>query len=78
MSVSTFTQLENNIHQLSLREQLRLLEVLVRAIRQHTFVEPDIQEDELDRMAVDPNIQREIRDIEAEFAVTEADGLGTI
>jgi len=29
----------------------------------------------LDRMAADPNIQREIRAIEAEFSFTEADGL---
>lgn len=31
--------------------------------------------DDLDRMANDPDIQRELRLIETEFAETEADGL---
>lgn len=33
--------------------------------------------DDLDRMANDPEIQRELRQIEIEFAETEGDGLGT-
>lgn len=35
----------------------------------------DDQDDQLEAMALDPNIQREIKNMANEFAVTENDGL---
>lgn len=59
---------------LSLDEQLALLELLARRIRERTH-QPVSLDDDLAAMAVDPDIQRELRQIEAEFAETESDGL---
>lgn len=59
---------------LSLDEQLALLERLARRIRERTH-QPVSLDDDLAAMAVDPDIQRELRQIEAEFAETESDGL---
>lgn len=69
-------QIETNIAQLSLDEQLWLMERLAHTIRQRSLPAIMVQEDELAAMAADPAIQNEIRQINAEFATTEMDGLG--
>lgn len=73
MNTKIFARLETDIRQLTLGEQVQLMEWLAQTIRKRT-IQQGIQ-DELVTMAADPDIQREIRLIEAEFAETEADGL---
>lgn len=75
----TLTQMEQSIDILSYDELLYLLEKLVRSPKkkspsrilssQKTF------EQQIAVMATDPDIQRELVEIEREFAVTELDGL---
>jgi hypothetical protein len=67
--------IEAAIDQLSIADQLWLMERLARRIRERSQHAPDTRERELEEMANDPAIQREIREIEAEFAMTESDGL---
>ena len=62
------------IDQLSFSDQLRLIERLARRIREHSQQATDPPERALEEMANDPAIQRELREIEAEFAVTKSDG----
>jgi hypothetical protein len=66
--------LESAISQLSLLEQVRLLERLAQRVRKQTERQQS-PDDELAAMAADPSIQRELRQIEAEFSGTEMDGL---
>ena len=51
------------------------MERLAHRIRTRTLQTPTVPESELAAMAHDPAIQRELQQINAEFAVTEADGL---
>lgn len=75
MTPPTLEQIEADIAHLSLEEQLWLMEHLAHRIRTRTLQTPTIPESELAAMAHDPAIQRELQQINAEFAVTEADGL---
>jgi len=75
MSVSSLIQIEETIRQLALPEQLHLLEWLARTVRQQAQGSVAPKADQLAMMANDPDIQRELRQMAAEFAVTEADGL---
>ncbi len=81
MATSTAERIAIDMSDLSLPEQLWLMERLARQIRHHalpdTHEAQDLLERQLATMASDPDIQRELCDIEAEFAVTEADGLGS-
>jgi len=52
-----------------------LLEWLARVVRQQAQVSVAPKTEQLVMMASDPEIQRELRQMAAEFAVTEADGL---
>lgn len=63
--MSTLDQIEVDIEQLSLDEQLHLIEFLARAIRRRMTSDPDA---DLATMAADPDIQRELVAINAEFA----------
>lgn len=64
--------LDCRVRQLTRGDQLLLVERVVRRLRN-----ADVSMDAaLDALAADPDIQREIRAIEREFAETEADGLG--
>ena len=76
MATSGLEQIEADIERLSLMEQVRLMERLAHLIGRRTHAAPTVQERDLAAMANDPAIQRELREIEKEFAVTEADGLG--
>ncbi len=78
MSMATLSDIENSITQLSLSEQLRLMEYLARRIRQQTTQRQSRIEDDLAAMANDPYIQNEIQQINEEFAVTEMDRLEII
>jgi hypothetical protein len=71
----TVETIETAINQLSLAEQFRLMERLMRRIRSRALRAPAVPEDDLEAMARDPAIQQELRQIAAEFAGTEADGL---
>lgn len=71
----TLEAVEAAIDQLSISEQLLLLEHLalrIRARAQHGTI---VDEGRLGEMAADPAIQQEIKQIDAEFALIEADGL---
>lgn len=71
---SLLSELEENISQLPLDEQLLLIERLSHRIRKNFSAKTDM-ETQLSEMAADLEIQRELKDIEREFSVTEQDGL---
>jgi hypothetical protein len=72
---NTLDELEDRIRLLSDDEQLWLVERLLRHVRVNRRVKgPDVSQ-ELEAMASDPDIQRELQEIQAEFAGTESDGL---
>jgi hypothetical protein len=75
MNMPILTEMEDNIRHLSLAEQLWLMERLVQRIKENTINEKSRFESDLIAMANDPQIQRELREIEEEFAFAEADGL---
>ena len=77
MNMMVLSQLEENIYELSLEEQLWLIERLAQHIRQAMAVKDNL-ETQLIAMAHDPEIQDELRTIDAEFAVAEADGLEAV
>jgi hypothetical protein len=66
---------ETYVAELSLVEQLWLMEWLAQHIRESAFRASQAKYDALAAMAGDQDIQREIRDISVEFAIAEADGL---
>jgi hypothetical protein len=72
---SSLETIEAAVDQLTLTEQLELMERLASRIRSHTLRAPIVIESDLAVMANDSAIQRELRQIEAEFSITEADGL---
>ena len=78
MATSGFEQIEADIERLSLADQLRLMQRLADLIGQRAHWTPRVQEGDLVAMANDPALQRELREIEEEFTVTEADGLDGI
>ena len=75
MITPTVDTLEAAIEQLSLSEQLLLMERLASRIRSRTLRPQVATDTDLTEMANDPAIREELRLIEAEFALTEADGL---
>ena len=77
MNTTVLEQIEADISQLSLSEQLLLMERLAHRIRKNTLRPRPALADQLAAMANDPDIQRELQQIEAEFAGTETDGLDT-
>jgi hypothetical protein len=72
MTTSTVDTIEAAIEQLSLSEQLMLMERLASRIRSRTHRTPAARDSDLAAMASDPAIQRELRQIEAEFAIEDA------
>jgi hypothetical protein len=75
MSTTALERIEADISQLSLSEQLLLMERLALRIRDRTLRPQLSLTDQLVAMASGPDIQRELQQIEAEFAGTETDGL---
>lgn len=74
MNLPVLSQIEGRIHQLSLGEQLWLIERLAQRLRAQ-LIPRNTLEDAMTAMAADPEIQRELRCIEEEFAPAAADGL---
>ncbi|HYP51754.1 MAG TPA: hypothetical protein VEQ34_12495 [Pyrinomonadaceae bacterium] len=75
MNTSALEKIEAEILQLDLNEQLELIEFLARRVRENAQKPSGNLENELSEMANDPEIQRELREIENEFAGTLLDGL---
>jgi hypothetical protein len=75
MTTPTLERIETDIAQLSLAEQLWLMERLAHRIRHSSLRPLSVQEADLVAMAADPAIQHEVQQIAAEFALTELDGL---
>jgi hypothetical protein len=67
--------IEQRARQLPPEEQLELIGRLVRQLRLMYFTDHEALERGLRETAADPQIQAEIRNIDEEFRVTEADGL---
>ena len=74
MNLGVLSELEARIDELSVAEQLALLEYVAQRLRKNLGAQSDL-ENELALMAADPDIQRELREINEEFASMEADGL---
>ncbi|MBI2367656.1 MAG: hypothetical protein HYV01_22005 [Deltaproteobacteria bacterium] len=74
MNLGVLSELEAHIDQLSVAEQLALLEYVAQRLRKNLGAQSDL-ENKLVLMAADPDIQRELREINEEFASMEADGL---
>jgi uncharacterized protein YicC (UPF0701 family) len=72
MSYMSVEEIEERISRLPVNDQLRLIERLAHRLRER---KRDDIDQELAAMANDPNIQRELQEIESEFAGTESDGL---
>jgi hypothetical protein len=77
MNMMVLSQIEENVYELSLDEQLWLIERLAQHIRNEMVLKDEI-ETQLMAMANDPEIQNELQMIEEEFVVAEADGLEAI
>jgi len=75
-------EIEQKFSQLSHEEQLWLIERLVRRLREGSKTDnsskQDFFDDQLAAMANDPEIRAELRQIDEEFAITEADGLARL
>jgi hypothetical protein len=78
MMTQTLETIEAEIDHLPLSEQLWLIERLVNRIRARAGSAPTASEADLAAMASDPAIQQELRQIDAEFAGTETDGLDRV
>jgi hypothetical protein len=74
VNLAILSQIEEHIHQLSLAEQVWLIERLAQRLREQLTVQNTF-ESPLAEMAADPEIQQELRHIEEEFAPAAADGL---
>lgn len=64
---SVLNELEKNISRLTLDEQLQLIERVSHRIRADVVAKTDLDA-ELSEMAADPEIQKELREIEFEFS----------
>jgi hypothetical protein len=75
MSQTALSEIEQNIMQLSTGEQLLLISRVAERLRRK--VEPNSEfENQLTEMANNTDIQKELKEIEADFRHTEFDGLG--
>ena len=75
MATPTLSEIESEFARLSPEAQLTLLERLVHRARVVASGNRDTWEADLSAMAADPEMQRELNHLNAEFATTEADGL---
>ena len=74
MNFGVLSEIEAHIDELSVAEQLALLEYVAQRLRKNLGAQSNLETD-LALMAADPDIQRELREINKEFASMEADGL---
>ncbi len=75
MATPALSEIESEFARLSPEAQLALLERLVHRARVTASGNRETWEADLSAMAADPEMQRELNRINAEFATTEADGL---
>lgn len=75
MVTPVLDDLESGFARLSPEAQLRLLERLMHRARVAVSERHDAREADLSAMAADPEVQRELRQINAEFSTAKADGL---
>ena len=75
MSQFTLSQIEERFSKLPISEQRGLIDRLVRRVNEQTSKQNKDVDDQLAQMAADPDIQREVQEIEREFALTDSDGL---
>jgi hypothetical protein len=73
MAVSQLDLIMSEVRRLPANEQLQLIKRVVDLLERPA--QPPHAADELAALAADPEIQRELRAIETEFAGTEMDGL---
>jgi hypothetical protein len=78
MSATIFSQIEDDFSQLSISEQLLIIERLVHRVHEATVKRGDDLNQQLALMASDPEIQNELQHIEREFSNAEDDGLETL
>lgn len=74
MNPYILSKIEESINQLPVDQQLQLIERVAQRIRGHMGSKEAI-EDQLAKLAADPQIQDELRKVDEEFASTEVDGL---
>lgn len=72
MNTLSISKIEESIFALPANEQKRLIARVSKTIRMRREAEKDAQ---LAAMANDPDIQKEIKELEDEFLSTEMDGL---
>ena len=75
MATGPASNIEIQFARLSPEAQLGLLERLLHRVRLSLAGSQELWEAELADMAADPEMQRQLREIDAEFGPTEADGL---
>ncbi len=75
MATPALSEIENEFARLSPEAQLSLLERLVHRARVAAAGRRDTWEAELSAMAADPEMQRELNRINADFSAAESDGL---
>jgi hypothetical protein len=73
--VARLEDLERRIQELSSDERLWLIERVVHGLGAGAGTDRGATDRELSAMAANPEIQQELRQIDREFAGTEADGL---
>ena len=76
MNLSALSQIEEHIYQLSLAEQLWLIERVAQRIREKLVAQSALDQ-QLAALAADQEMQQELRSIEEDFAYAAADGLDT-
>ena len=78
MYATSMERIEAEISQLPFPDQLWLMERMIHRLRIQTQSPRPSLESQLAVMAYDPEMQRELREIEMEFAGTETDGLDSV
>ena len=76
MATPVINEIENEFARLPAEAQLCLLERLIHQTRMSVTGQREDWGDALSAMAADPEIQRELSQIDAEFRATESDRLG--
>ena len=66
----TLSELEQRISELPVEDQL----LLIQRVQSKVKLKPDLTA-QLKDMADDPEVQKELREIQVQFSVAEADGL---
>ena len=72
---ATLREIEERLPDLSYQERITLIERLAQTLRGESKESWEAWDAELEEMAADPEIQREIKEIDDEFAVALQDGL---